>query len=127
MLREYPGLSAHIIRLVPGAQSEALTAYGVSILVAAGLDAATASLAINSYHAFLIGVVEQEAQLARMPRRKRKGGPTSSYLQQLDFRELVDFGVEALLNGLSERLRSQRRLRPARTRVSKSRPAPKYA
>jgi TetR/AcrR family tetracycline transcriptional repressor len=106
-LLEYPGLSSQLAKRPPTAQSEELSRYGISILVAGGFDRATAALAITSYHAFMMGVIGIQAQVAqRAPGKKRRVSESMSYLRQLDFRELVDFGIEAILGGLNERLRS---------------------
>ena len=116
---EYPGLSSQLARRPPSVESDGLSRYAVSILVAAGFDAATAALAITSYHAFIVGVVGLQAQLEHRPKRKRKASESTSYLQQLDFRKLVDFGIDTMLAGLDEQLRAGKR-KPAPSKTKRA-------
>lgn len=118
---EYPGLSNQLVRRPPSAESDALSRYAVSILVAAGFERSTAALAITSYHAFIVGVIGLQAQLEQRPRRKRRASESTSYLQQLDLRVLVDFGIDTLLTGLDEQLRAAKRKPASKTKRAPNR------
>ncbi|MET0389743.1 MAG: TetR family transcriptional regulator [Polyangiales bacterium] len=120
LLLEYPGLSSQLAKRPPSTQSEQLVQYGLSILHAAGFEPPTAALAITSYHAFMMGVIGMQAQLAhRNPRGRRSTSPSTSYLRKLDFRELVDFGISAILGGLNERLHDKRRPAAAKKKTTR--------
>jgi AcrR family transcriptional regulator len=120
LLLEYPGLSGQLAKRPPTAQNEELARYGVSILLAAGFDASTAALAITSYHAFMLGVIGMDARFGqRAARRKGRSATAEQCWNQLDFRELVDFGVESILSGLSERLANTTRARKKRAAAAR--------
>jgi AcrR family transcriptional regulator len=103
LLSEYPGLSAQIVKRPPTRQREELSRYGVSILLAAGFDEHAAKLAIVTTNAFMFGMIGLQAQLERRGRRK-----AATQEPAIDVRYLVEYGLDMLMSGLSERLPRKR-------------------
>jgi AcrR family transcriptional regulator len=122
LLSEYPGLSGYIIQRPPTQQLEELTRYGVSVLVAAGFDVESAYPAIVTCNAFMFGMIGMQAHTERGRGKGNKSGPGST-LTHADVRNLVEWGLDAFMSGLSVKLvQSKRALaeRPRRTRRAAS-------
>jgi AcrR family transcriptional regulator len=118
LLSEYPGLSAHIIQRPPTQQLDELTRYGVSVLVAAGFDVASAYPAIVTCNALMFGMIGMQAHTERGRRKGRKNifGATPT---QSDVRRMVEWGLDAYMDGLQAKLGARGRSsseRPKRAR-----------
>jgi AcrR family transcriptional regulator len=119
LLSEYPGLSAYIIQRPPTEQLQELTRYGVSVLVAAGFDVASAFPAIVTCNAYMFGTIGMLAHTERdSGGKKAKKSAAQPLLTQADVRNLVEWGLGALMDGLSVKLRAsaERAVRPRRPR-----------
>jgi AcrR family transcriptional regulator len=123
LLSEYPGLSGYIIQRPPTQQLEQLTNYGVSVLVAAGFDVASAYPAIVNCNAYMFGMIAMQAHTegGHTKGKGKKGGPVSP-LTHKDVRKLVEWGLDVFMSGLSVKLSRKRAgasvtaERPKRTR-----------
>lgn len=123
LLLEYPGLCAEIVKRPPSQQNAALASYGVAILVAAGFDAVAAGKATLVIQTFVFGMIGLQAQLERAQRNahkaRNKRRPNDDILLTFNVPALVDFGLEAMLIGLRDKLGRSSRTKPrsAGTRV----------
>jgi len=101
LLCEYPGLSAQIVKRPPTKQTEELAEYGIAILVKAGFDPAVAARATIVCQTLMFGMIGMQAQLERAGKAKTKRKSSARGAQPpLDPRALVEFGLDALTNGL---------------------------
>lgn len=100
LLCEYPGLSAQIVKQPPTLQAEQMSAYGRTILIEAGFDAALAARMITTCQAFMFGMIGLQAQIERAKRVRQPTRASTMYLAQLDAYEIVASGLDALLAGL---------------------------
>lgn len=107
LLSEYPGLSAYIVQRPPTQQLEELTRYGVSVLVAAGFDAAAAYCAIVNCNAYMFGMIAMQAHTENGRRKRKQVHPTSP-LTHSDVRKLVEWGLDVFMSGLSVKLSKKR-------------------
>ncbi len=115
LLSEYPGLSAYIIQRPPTEQLQELTRYGVSVLVAAGFDVASAYPAIVTCNAYMFGTIGMLAHTERRGKKAKKVA-TQPQLTQADVRNLVEWGLAALMDGLNVKLRAPKRASTERSK-----------
>ena len=115
LLSEYPGLSGYIIQRPPTQQLQELTNYGVSVLVAAGFDVESAYPAIVTCNALMFGMIGMQAHTERGRRKGRKTG-TAPTLTQADVRNMVEWGLDAFMSGLSVKLTSRGRASAERSK-----------
>jgi AcrR family transcriptional regulator len=108
LLSEYPGLSAYIIQRPPTQQLQELTSYGVSVLVAAGFDVASAYPAIVTSNAYMFGTIGMLAHTERGGKKPKKSA-AQPQPTQAEVRALVEWGLDALMDGLSLKLRAPKR------------------
>ena len=120
LLRQYPGLSAHIIHRPPTKQTEALAQYGVSLMVQAGFEPGIALQATIVCQTFVFGMIGVQAQLERTPQAGQQRAGEAS--------RLVELGLDALTSGFDTWLREDtartppkkpRRKTPARATSSR--------
>jgi hypothetical protein len=115
LLSEYPGLSGYIIQRPPTEQLQELTRYGVSVLAAAGFDVAAAFPAIVTCNAFMFGMIGMQAHSERGRRKGKKSGHSNT-LTHANVRELVEWGLDAFMSGISMKLTQRRRVAPERSK-----------
>lgn len=105
LLSQYPGLSGYIVQRPPGAQSDELTRYGTAILVAAGFEPAASTLAVVTLQAYMFGMIAVQAQLELRLRNASSHTSTGpSRHAPVDVTSWAEYGVDALLTGLAEKL-----------------------
>lgn len=103
LLREFPGLSAQIVKRPPTKQTEALAKYGIAILIEAGFDPAIAARATIVCQTFMFGMIGLQAQIERAQKGvKRKSMARVAAPEIVDVQALIEFGLDALTRGLRE-------------------------
>jgi AcrR family transcriptional regulator len=103
LLSQYPGLSGEIVKNPPTQQTEQLSLYSISVMVAAGVDAAAAARATTICQSFMFGMIGLQAQCERVKKKKLRS-TRAAYLAQIDVQALAESGVDALLTGLETQL-----------------------
>jgi AcrR family transcriptional regulator len=103
-LAAYPGLCAAALEQGPSKQARKLLRYHTSILVAAGFDPRAAALAVTAYNTFVYGMLSGQRNMARRLKRGGKSSDIESYLERLDPRALMDYGLDTLIAGLRVQL-----------------------
>jgi AcrR family transcriptional regulator len=123
-LAAHPGLTDLLLKHEATKEQRRLIGYGASILIAAGFSKHVAGLAITTYNTFIFGVMSTQAQLNRARataaaaaatpasgRRTNKAAKPDrfmEYLYALDFRELVEYGIDSIIAGLEAQRPEQR-------------------
>ena len=116
-LAAHPGLTDLLIKHPASKEQRRLIGYGISILTTAGFSPRVAGLAITTYNTFIFGVMSTQAQLGKLRAKPadnatRRAGKAArpdrfvEYLNALDFRELVEYGIDAIIAGLEAQLQS---------------------
>jgi AcrR family transcriptional regulator len=106
-MSQYPGL----LPIQPSETGRASMRYALSILLAAGFDESAAQLAITTYYTFMLGVVRRYAQNDTVGARRRSARASAGAQTDESYRQLVLFGIDAVI----ARLQQSRRARRPRT------------
>jgi TetR/AcrR family transcriptional regulator, tetracycline repressor protein len=106
-LASYPGLGAFLLErpLTPAVRRG--YSQSVDIFRRAGLPERDAQLAYATYHTYMFGLVGMETRFRPLKRRARAGGD-AAILVDATTTELIDFGVEMLVEGTRSRLPTRR-------------------